>query len=170
MSTSTKHLCATAYSPKNTLFFDYLTGNSSANEQVRFSAIDALLLGDMQRLKQQLISLFASIPYQHYVKNNVREFEGYYASVVYAYLASLGLQLIPEDITNKGRIDLTLISEKHIFIFEFKVDLSTEKALKQIKEKRYFDKYLSHNKTIYLIGIQFDSQEKNVCGFEYEVV
>jgi hypothetical protein len=56
--------------------------------------------------------------------------------------------------------------DQAIYIFEFKVD--DKGALAQIKEKEYATKYLNHNKDIYLIGIEFDTKEKNISGFEWE--
>ena len=85
---------------------------------------------------------------------------------MYVYLQSLGLEIIGEDVTNKGRIDLTLFIEDKIYIIEFKV--GSENALKQIKEKNYAQKYLTQNKEIYLVGINFDESEKNISKFEWE--
>ena len=96
------------------------------------------------------------------------EYEGYYASVFYAYLKSLGVELIGEDVTNKGRIDLTLKMPNAIFIFEFKTD--GKDALSQIKEKRYYEKYSTEGKDIYLVGIEFDVQQRNIVNLEWEKV
>ncbi|MEA3464476.1 MAG: PD-(D/E)XK nuclease domain-containing protein [Thermodesulfobacteriota bacterium] len=115
--------------------------------------------------------MFAAIPYNNYVNNTIGCYEGYYASVIYAYIASLGLNLTPEDVTNKERIDLTIKAGNFIYIIEFKVDAGGDnigKALEQIKTKNYQEKYMNAGKTIYLIGIDFDSAEKNVAGFEWE--
>ena len=47
----------------------------------------------------------------------------------------------------------------------------TEKQFEeQIKEKSYHLKYQNEGKDIYLIGIDFDSGERNVAGFEWEKV
>ena len=54
-----------------------------------------------------------------------------------------------------------------IYIIEFKVD-TKENALKQIKEKKYYEKYLNDNKNIYLIGIGFNTDDKNISEFEWE--
>ncbi len=43
------------------------------------------------------------------------------------------------------------------------------KALKQIKEKEYYKKYLNYEK-IYLVGIEFDKNKKSVINFEYEKI
>jgi 3-dehydroquinate dehydratase len=55
-----------------------------------------------------------------------------------------------------------------IFIFEFKTD--GEGALRQIKDKRYHEKYGSLNKPIYLVGIEFSSGERNVVKVDWEKV
>ncbi len=62
----------------------------------------------MKGFQQALAGLFASIPYQNYANKIIEKYEGYYASVVFTYLASLGLPIVAEDITNKGRIDLSI--------------------------------------------------------------
>jgi len=113
--------------------------------------------------------LFASIPYQNYANAIIQNYEGYYASVIYAYLCSLGIQVIPEDTTNKGRVDLTLILPDKVYVVEFKVD-QPGKALEQIREKQYQQKYLNQGKEIYLVGIDFSSEEKNVSALAWEQV
>ena len=42
------------------------------------------------------------------------------------------------------------------------------KALEQIKEKKYHEKYTGKCKEIYLIGAEFSKKERNVILFEYE--
>ena len=83
---------------------------------------------------------------------------------------ALGYDVIPEDITNKGRIDLTVKMKDKILILEFKVDQEKDKPIKQIKERRYYEKYLNENKEIYLIGMVFDSSERNISQWEIERV
>ncbi|HON17522.1 MAG TPA: PD-(D/E)XK nuclease domain-containing protein, partial [Spirochaetota bacterium] len=77
-----------------------------------------------------------------------------------------------EDITNKGRIDLTVFIEERAYMIEFKVveEKMEGKALQQIKEKRYFEKYINQYKDIYLVGIEFSKAERNIVGFEVEIV
>ena len=121
----------------------------------------------MDKFKGSLHSMFSSIPYNNYTKNDLAIFEGFYASIIYVYLQSLGFHIIGEDVTNKGRIDLTIIMDNAIYVIEFKVD-SKQNALQQIKEKKYYEKYLNHNKDIYLVGIDFDTNDKNINSFEWE--
>ena len=123
--------------------------------------------GDIEGFEGELKKIFASIPYENYVKNNISHFEGYYASVVYVYLASLGVPIVGEDVTNRGRIDMTLEFKDRVYIIEFKVG---EGALDQIKEKRYWEKYEGRGKDITIVGIDFDEGERNVKRVEWEKV
>jgi Holliday junction resolvase-like predicted endonuclease len=51
------------------------------------------------------------------------------------------LDVVQEDITNQGRIDLTIKLNNLIFIVELKIEKDWRKALEQIKEKKYSEKY-----------------------------
>ncbi|MFW6307529.1 MAG: ATP-binding protein [Campylobacterales bacterium] len=131
---------------------------------------NSLLEDDMENLKLSLISMFASIPYNNYINNEIQNYEGFYASIVYVYLQSLGVDIIGEDVSNRGRIDLTIKMERTIYIIEFKVDAKKGEALTQIKTNEYAKKYLNLNKAIYLVGIEFDSNEKNIVNLEWEKI
>ena len=151
----------------NNMLIDYFTDNRN-NISLRKSSIEAFKKDNMDLLEENLKSLYASIPYNYFVKNGLDKYEGYYASVFYAYIASLGLKIIAEDVTNRGRIDFTVGFKDKYYIFEFKV--RDEDPLKQIKEKRYFDKYLGKGKEVVIIGIVFDENIRNIKEFVWEKV
>ena len=151
----------------NRLFLDYLVSESRELSSESLKVADALSQRDFELFVKTLKSLFSAIPYNNYVKNELANYEGYYASVIYTFLSSLGYDTVAEDVTNKGRIDLTLKTKNAIYIFEFKVD-SKEEAIKQIKERKYYEKYQAEDKEIYMIGINFDSELKNIAEFKWE--
>ena len=151
----------------NDIILKQLYKEPNANIQKR-SIIKALKTNNMDDLKLSIISMFASIPYNNYTKNDIQHYEGFYASIIYVYLQSLGVQITGEDVTNRGRIDLTVFIENSIYIIEFKVGYGD--ALQQIREKNYHQKYLNKNKDIYLIGINFDEQKKNISSFKWEKI
>ncbi len=134
---------------------------------LQMEGYSALLERNMEQFKRAIHSLFASIPYHNYSRNDIAEYEGFYASVIYAWLASSQLPIIMEDCTNKGRIDMTIILDTAIYILEFKVD-EEGAALNQIKERKYAEKYQANRKNIYLIGITFNSEERNISEFVWE--
>jgi hypothetical protein len=146
---------------------DFLSRVDKA-EIYKDSIYESLAQANFAELEKQLKSLFASIPYNNFTGAKLYEYEGYYASVFYAYVKSLGVELIGEDVTNKGRIDLTLKMPNAIFIFEFKTD--EEGSIQQIKDKKYHEKYIGLNKQIYLVGIEFSSSERNILKVEWESV
>lgn len=150
----------------NKVIVSMLTDADTIGSTLSRTMLMALYNADKDGVKDALYTLFASLPYQNYVNNNISIYEAFYASVVYAFLASLGAPLIGEDTTNRGRIDLTLNMEHKIYIVEFKV--GSGDALQQIKEKKYYEKYRNMNKDIYLVGINFDEQERNISGFTWE--
>jgi len=153
----------------NDFVLNYLTDQTSDKGTFQTNIYTALDSGDIKALKKTFTALFATISYNNYVNNTISSYEGYFASVIYAYLASLGLDITAEDVSNKGRIDLTIKLGHYIYILEFKVD-GRGSALQQIKDKNYQQKYLTEGKDIYLIGIDFSSEEKNISGFEWELV
>lgn len=137
--------------------------------ELQNSLIDLLEVANLKDLEQTLKSLFASIAYNNFTNNNIENYEGFYASVIYAYFTGAGFdEVLAEDVTNDGRIDLTVFIDDIIYIFEFKVN--KKGALEQIKQKDYFQKYLSSNKDIYIIGVEFDSKSRNVVKYEWERV
>lgn len=122
--------------------------------------------GDAEGLHIRIHALFASIPHDWYRKNPISQYEGYYASVLYAWLSSLGFSVIPEDVTNKGRIDLSVQAGLNTWIFEFKVlgiDRSGDtNPLDQIKKRGYAEKYLSESKQVILVGIVWNPKTRNI--------
>jgi len=153
---------------KQALFDDiarYLTKEHNTLK-LRKSIRAALKTADLESLKNILFSIYASIPYNDLT--NIKEYEGYYASVAFAYIQALGIQIIGEDVTNKGRIDLTCFIEDKIYIIEFKTQKNGKRPLEQIKENKYYEKYQNQNKDIYLVGIKFDTEDRNIKEFEWE--
>jgi hypothetical protein len=128
----------------------------------------AILTKDIDKLKDVLYSFFAGIPHDWYRNNDIASYEGFYASIVYALFNGAGLNLRVEDSTSVGRIDMSILLDDTVYIIEFKVveDKEEYKALKQIKEKRYYEKY--KDKKVYLIGIEFSKEKKNIVSFEWE--
>jgi hypothetical protein len=145
-------------------------GNPQKAVQSRFALYEALESNDFERIREIFFSLYASIPNDWFRKNDIDQFEGYYASVFYAIFAALGMDIVPEDVSNQGRLDMAVKFNGQVYLFEFKVveDEAEGKALQQIKAKKYADKYASLQQPIHLIGVEFSKKARNVVGFEVE--
>jgi hypothetical protein len=127
---------------------------------------------DFSGLQALFTAFFASIPHDWYRNSPVAQFEGYYASIFYSHFAALGLDIRLEDVTNRGRIDMTVLFDGQVWLFEFKVvELVPEgRALQQIKDRAYADKYRARGEPIHLIGVEFSKAQRSVVGFEVETL
>lgn len=133
-------------------------------EQIYYALAD----GKPSELERIFKSFFAAIPADWYRRNNIAEYEGFYCSMFYAVFASIGLQLTAEDTSSKGRIDLTVFMGETVFLFEFKMKANPQNALQQIRDRKYYEKYIATATDVYLIGIEFDEDAKNISAFEWE--
>ena len=128
---------------------------------------DLLLANDFAGLHELLESFFAAIPYQWHTRNNIADYEGYYASVFYALFASQDMAVTVEESTSRGRLDMAVVFNGNAYLFEFKVDAKPAgAALTQLRERDYAGKYRATGMPVHLIGVEFNSQTRSVVGFE----
>ncbi|NHN75978.1 ATP-binding protein [Azotobacter chroococcum] len=129
---------------------------------------DLLLANDFAGMRNLFTAFFASIPHDWYRNAPIAQYEGYWASVFYSHFAALGLDIRLEDVTNRGCIDMTVLFNGHVYLFEFKVvELVPQgKALQQIRERGYAEKYRARGEPIHLIGVEFSRERRSVVGFE----
>ena len=115
-------------------------------------------------------TFYSSIPHQWYTNNDIADYEGFYASVFYSYFAALGLDVTVEDSSSHGRLDMAVRFNGNVYLFEFKVvEMSPAgAAMAQLKHRRYADKYRSLGQPIWLVGVEFSKDARNVVGFEVE--
>jgi hypothetical protein len=156
----------------NTWLLTSYTDDLRKSNQHRTQLEKLLRSKDTNGMKMLFHAFFASIPHQWYDNNPISRYEGYYASVFYSYFAALGYELRVEDATSHGRIDLAVILPESIYLFEFKVvELFPQGfALRQLKDKAYADKYRALGLPIYLIGVEFSRDARNVVGFDVEML
>ena len=149
-----------------------LMGDESQAEMVTSRLFVVLQEGALDELHRHIDSLYAAIPHDWYRNNPIAQYEGYWASVFYSHIAALGLDLIAEDVTSQGRIDLTVKLPERIYLFEFKViELEPEgKALAQLKARDYAAKYRAAGVPIHLVGIEFSRDSRRVVGLEVETL
>jgi hypothetical protein len=149
------------------LFGEYMQKDMSACTQVLERIKEAVEADDIDRFVQEIKSLFASIPYHIFIG----EREAYYHSIIYLLLKLNGAVVSCEDSTNIGRIDAVLETANKIYIMEFKVGKGSEQeALEQIKEMKYYEKYLGKGNEIILIGIGFDPEKRNIGNYLLETL
>ena len=136
---------------------------------------DTLILGDLEGMTALIRRLFAGIPWRNFTHNKLPKAEGYYASVLYAFFASLNAEIIPEDLTNHGQVDLTVKLAGFTYVIEIKLERGETKdevennlALEQIREQGYSEKYRDDpGKGLYEVGLVFSSKKRNLVQADW---
>ena len=144
-----------------------LAGPSAAGAHFGARLRQMFLAHDLPAVEKELRALFAGIPSDRHRKNDIARFEGYYASVIYACLMPLGMELRVEDASAAGGLDLSLRCGGRIYLFEFKIAerCAEGAALTQLRERGYADKYRASTESIHLVGIEFSERERNIREF-----
>ena len=152
----------------NECLLDHLTGRPPRRAEQRFRLYDVLQADDFAGLEALFRALFAGIPHQWHTNNDIARYEGCYASVFYACLAALGLDVRVEDSTSRGRLDLALPLDGRVYLFEFKVveRASAGAALGQLRTRGYADKYRGRGEPIHLIGVEFSQATRELTAFD----
>ncbi len=146
-----------------------LVQSGTRQDRHKFNLLKVLQEDNLDGLKDIIHTFFASIPSDWYRKNNISGYEGYYCSVVYSYFVASGLDVTAEDATSHGRLDMSVQLDNRVYIIEFKVNELSKpgRALQQIKEKGYADKFKGVNE-IWLVGVEFSKETRNISSFEWE--
>ncbi len=141
-----------------------ISDDISINEMVR-----KLKANDLDSFINILKSIFGTIAVkmQPDKKVTLYERELYYHTIFYLIFTLIGVKIQAEVSTSRGFIDAVVETSTNIYIFEFKMT-SSKTAIKQIREKKYYEKYLSSSKEILLVGVSFDSKNKNIKEFKTE--
>ncbi|QNP30047.1 ATP-binding protein [Cylindrospermopsis curvispora] len=157
----------------NDQFINVYTGMVNEKSAIQDILYECMWNGDLESIVKAIKRLFAGIPWRNFTNNHLADFEGYYASVLYAFLSSLNARIIPEDITNYGQADITAILGDHIYVMEIKVvdgeNVKENLALKQIRECNYAQKYRGEpGKTVHEVGLVFSRSKRNLIQADWE--
>ena len=113
---------------------------------------------------------FATLPYYIDTKQ-----EKQYHSNLHMLLQGLGflggrkMHMHSESASSQGRSDIVLELETVIYIIEVKYRSSGKIALEQIKENGYYKPYLLRQKTIILLGINFNEETRMIDNWAHEI-
>ncbi len=142
----------------NECVLDYYVAVKKGNaQQLQEELVTAVGDGNVDKFMDILKSVFANIPYALHLKG-----EQNYQTVFYVICDMLRLYVQAESYTNDGRIDMVVEAGNWVYLLEFKLDQSAEKAMKQIHEKNYAQKFKYRGKRIMLVGVNFDSQSGQI--------
>ncbi len=70
----------------------------------------------------------------------------------------MGLNVRTEIHSSAGRCDMQILTPRFVYIFEFKINSSPEKAIDQIFEKGYANPFSGDPRSVYVIGANFSTE------------
>ena len=121
------------------------------------SFISDVRRGNPESFMERLQSLFADTDYEITGK-----LEKYFQNSMYLVFKLLGFYAEVERRTSRGRIDIVIQTADYVYVLEVKLDGTADDALRQIDERGYADPFMSGNRHIYKIGVNFSSATRGI--------
>ena len=138
----------------------YVGQDDTDSSNISRRAREALRARDPDRFVEAFRQFFAAIPYDLTDRQNEQSWQ----AIMYVVLRVIGINVGGEVRTHKGRIDLTVETATDAYIIEVKRDSTAKKAIEQIQDKSYTDRFRPSGKPITLIGIAFSKKRRTVSG------
>jgi len=147
--------------------YDHLVKIADTNLKEQFIRLHQYLAQeDVEQFIQTTNAILSAIPYTQIEGQN----EAYYHTVFYLMLSASGVLVHTEALTSHGRIDMAVEFKDKAYIVELKCNQSAEAAIRQIHDKRYYDKYVQSGRKIYLLGINFSTKERTITDWRMEAL
>jgi hypothetical protein len=149
------------------LFHSYTKG---IRDHSRFVLLaEYLMTNELDAFIETMKAIFKSIAYTLEDKHDeVKHDEAYFHTLFYLMISASGVTVHSEVLTCDGRIDLVVEFHDKVYIIEFKCNQSADAALKQIRDKSYDLKYRQTGKKIIRMGINFETEKKNISEWKVE--
>ena len=142
----------------------YLT-DKSAKANTTIAKMSVLVKkGDMDAAFCLMNDFLETVPYC-----DNTNYEGHWQQTLYIMFALLtNYDILVEQHTAKGRIDITLETADTIYVMELKFNKSAEEALAQIEAKHYVDAFKMSGKKMVKIGLNFSVKDE-VNSLEWKI-
>lgn len=124
------------------------------------SFVSDLRQGKPDDFMNRLSALFAGYPY-----DLISDCELHYHNVLYLTFTLLGFYVRAEYRTSDGRCDAIVMTDRFIYIFEFKYDRSAREAIDQINRKNYAAPFAADSRRIFRIGVNFSSDTRSISEY-----
>ena len=119
--------------------------------------------GRTEDARESFTSFLASIPYTANKDERALDFESHYQYTFYLIFRMLCCCTTAiEKCNSKGRADIILEYDEHVYILEFKLDGTAQEALEQIERQQYALPYEGDSRTLHKIGISISRESRTV--------
>ena len=152
----------------------HMTDDLNADETGE-QLLKLLAATDFDGFVREFRSYLAGIPYPWHDQVDLSRYESWYASLLYMSFKAIGAKVRVEEATRHGRSDLVLLHADQVFVMEFKVvedegqtDAVLDRAMAQIRDKGYSEKYRNQEKPIHHVALVFGGKARSLVGIRVE--
>ncbi len=136
----------------------YTKMTATENNSIIQRAMRSFRNHDIDAAMQILRSFYSSIPY-----DAEKQDEDHYKTIFYLiFVLATDYVVRTEERSAAGRCDALIETEDTIYLFEFQLDGTAEKALKQIDDKGYAIQYEAGDKKIVKVGVNFENDKRTI--------
>ncbi len=117
--------------------------------------------GEIDEALTNLQEFLGTVPYTENTN-----YEGHYQSMMYVIFSCLGYYNVDLEVrSNKGRIDVVLVCNNIIYLFELKFNKTSQEALEQINIKNYDSRFALYNLPTVKIGMNFSTETRTITDW-----
>ena len=117
----------------------------------------ALYRDDLDEMFSLLQAYLLTVPYCDNANS-----EGHYQQLLYVIFSLFGRYVEVEVHTPTGRVDIVMKTAKALYLFELKLNMSAQAAMKQIDLKDYSSKFALSGLPVVKVGINFDPERRTL--------
>ena len=122
----------------------------------------ALLKEDLDEMFSLLQAYLLTVPYCDNANS-----EGHYQQLLYVIFSLFGRYVDVEVHTPTGRVDIVMKTAKALYLFELKLNMSAQAAMKQIDLKDYASKFALSGLPVVKVGINFDPERRTIGDWKF---
>ncbi|MDD5895830.1 MAG: ATP-binding protein [Prevotellaceae bacterium] len=146
----------------DSLLPNYVSMRAEAGNTTIAKMYLALLNENLDEMFSLLQAYLLTVPYC----NNANS-EGHYQQLLYVIFSLFGRYVDVEVHTPTGRVDIVMKTAKTLYLFELKLNMSAQAAMKQIDLKDYASKFALSGLPIVKVGINFDPERRTIGDWKF---
>ncbi len=119
---------------------------------------------DVAQFIETTNAILSAIPYTQHQQQG----EAFYHTIFYLMVAASGVLVQTEALSSHGRMDIAVEFDDKVYVIELKCNQPAAQALAQIRAKKYHEKYAQSGRKVFLVGIDFDTQQRAITEWKLE--
>ena len=142
----------------------YVTPNTLATNNTVRNMARALDKEDLDLALRHLQTFLGTIPYC-----DNTNYEGHYQQMLFVIFTLLSAYMVDIEVrTPRGRVDMVLRTETHLYLFELKLGRSADAAMRQIDLKEYPKRFALCGLPVVKVAIGFDMERHTIADWKVE--